>query len=174
VRYVNAPDGRLLVDYRHKLPGRGAYTCLNKECIALAVKRKAFSRALKNTQVDIDIDQLYCDLCAQLKARVLSLIGMARKAGLVASGSQLVLSSLSRPSDIAWVLLVNDVTQGIGAKVRQQTKRADVPLLECFDKATMGQALGLSERSVLALTKSPLAQTLNQELQRYKYVMGEL
>jgi hypothetical protein len=49
-----------------------------------------------------------------------------------------------------------------------------VPLLECFDKATIGQALGLSERSVLAVTKSPLAQTLNQELQRYKYVMGEL
>ncbi len=174
IRYVVAPDGAILVDYQHKLPGRGSYTCFTQECITRAVQRNAFVRSYKNTQVSIDVDQLISSLKAQVTTRVLNLLGMARKAGLVASGSQLVLSTLRDARDIAFVLLATDVTQGIGSKVRQQAARAGVPLLECFDKATMGQALGLSERSVLAVTKSPLAQTLNQELQRYKYVMGEL
>lgn len=174
IRYVAAPDSTLLVDYRHKLPGRGTYTCLNRNCITQAVQRKAFTRSLKNAQVDVSVDQLISSLQEQVTARVLNLIGMARKADLVASGSQLVVASLGKPRDIAWVLMANDVSQGVGSKVRQRSARAGVPLIECFDKAAIGQALGLSERSVVALMKSPLAQTLNYELQRYKYVMGEL
>jgi len=174
IRYVAAPDGVILVDYQHKLPGRGSYTCFKKDCITRAVQRNAFGRSYKNTHVSMDVDQLVNSLREQVTTRVLNLLGMARKAGLVASGSQLVLSSLRDARDIAFILLVDDVTQGIGSKVRQQALRAGVPLLECFDKTTIGQALGLSQRSVLAVSKSPLAQTLNQELQRYKYVMGEL
>lgn len=174
VRYVLAPDGSVLVDYQHKLPGRGSYTCLSRKCITQAVQRKAFTRSFKNAQLNVDIDQLIKSLQEQVKARVLNLMGMARKANLVSSGSQLVLSSLKNPRDIAWVLMAKDITQGVGSKVRERTARADVPLIECFDKAAIGQALGLSERSVVAVMKSPLAQTLNQELHRYTYVMGEL
>ena len=162
-----------MVDYQHKLPGRGAYTCFDRDCITRAVQRRAFARSLKNAQIDVDIDSLISELRLQVEARVLNLIGMARKAGLVASGSQLVLASLKNPEQIAWVLLAEDVTQNVGSKVREQTARACIPLIECFDKATLGQALGLSERSVLALKVSPLAQTLNHELQRYRDVMGD-
>jgi len=174
VRYVSAPDGSLLVDYQHKLPGRGSYTCLSKKCMTQAVQRKAFTRSLKNAQLNVDVEQLISSLQQQVTARVLNLMGMARKANLLSSGSQLVLSSLKNPRDIAWVLMARDITQGVGSKVRERTARANVPLIECFDKAAIGQALGLSERSVIAVMKSPLAQTLNQELQRYTYVMGEL
>ncbi|MEA3466296.1 MAG: DUF448 domain-containing protein [Thermodesulfobacteriota bacterium] len=174
IRYVAAPDGMLLVDYQHKLPGRGTYSCLNKNCITQAVQRKAFTRSLKNSQLNVDVDRLIGSLQEQVTARVLNLIGMARKADLAASGSQLVLASLKKPCDIALVLMATDVSQGVGSKVRHRSARAGVPLIECFDKTAIGQALGLSERSVVALMKSPLAQTLNYELQRYKYVMGVL
>ncbi|OQY19550.1 MAG: hypothetical protein B6I36_03855 [Desulfobacteraceae bacterium 4572_35.1] len=174
IRYVIAPDGALLVDYRHKLPGRGCYTCFNRECITRALRGKGFARALKKNLVETDLNQVLLSLQEQVSTRVLNLLGMARKAGLVDSGSQLVLSKLRDPRDVAFVLLVHDVSKGIGSKVRQSTARAGLPLFEYFDKATIGQALGLSERSVMAVTKSPLAQTLNKELQRYKYVMGEL
>lgn len=174
IRYVASPAGQLLVDYQHKLPGRGAYTCIKGDCIFQAVQRKAFARSLKNAQIEVDRDLLIDTLREQMRQRVLNLIGMARKAGLVASGSQLVLASLAKPGDLAWVLMAHDVSEGVGSKLRQRSERACVPLIECFDKATLGQALGLSERSVMALIKSPLAQTLNHELQRYMYVMGEL
>lgn len=174
IRFVASPQGQLLVDYQHKLPGRGAYSCLKRECITQAVQRKAFARSLKNAQIDVDVDPLISSLRDQVRLRVLNLIGVARKAGLVASGSQLVLATLKNPQEIAWVLMTSDVSEGVGSKLRQRSARANVPLIECFDKATIGQALGLSERSVFALMKSPLAQTLNHELQRYLYVMGEL
>ncbi|MCD6527654.1 MAG: DUF448 domain-containing protein [Desulfuromonas sp.] len=174
IRFVASPNGDLLVDYQHKLPGRGAYSCFKRECITRAVQRKAFARSLKNAQINVDVDPLIGSLREQVRLRVLNLIGMARKAGLVASGSQLVLATLKNPQEIAWVLMTSDVSEGVGSKLRQRSARSNVPLIECFDKATLGQALGLSERSVLALKKSPLAQTLNHELQRYMYVMGEL
>jgi hypothetical protein len=173
VRYVATPTGQVVVDYQHKLPGRGTYTCFDHGCITRAVQRRAFARSLKNAQVDVNIDTLIEGLRDQIRLRILNLIGMARKAGLVASGSQLVLSSLKKPGELSFVILSCDITQGVGDKVRQQAARACIPLIECFDKATLGHALGLSERSVLALKESPLAQTLNHELQRYRDVMGE-
>lgn len=174
VRYVCAPDGTLLVDSQHKLPGRGAYTCFSKECISQAVKRKAFTRAMKNVQISVDPERLIESLCEQLQARVLNLVGMSRKANLMASGSQLVISSLQNPVNISWVLMARDVSQGVGSKVRQRCARANVPLIEYFDKVTIGEALGLPERSVVALLKSPLAQAVKNELLRYTSVMGEV
>ena len=87
VRYVSAPDGSLLVDYQHKLPGRGSYTCLNKKCMTQAVQRKAFTRSLKNAQLDVDVEQLIDSLQQQVRARVLNLMGMARKANFVTKKS---------------------------------------------------------------------------------------
>ncbi|MPM82479.1 hypothetical protein SDC9_129540 [bioreactor metagenome] len=47
VRVVRSPDGIVTIDQSGKKPGRGAYLCLNRECIELARKKKALSRALR-------------------------------------------------------------------------------------------------------------------------------
>ena len=174
VRYIISPTGELLVDYQHKLPGRGAYTCLDKKCVEQALSRNGFARAFKVARIDSDAECLIASLRCQLHNRVINLLGMARKAKLMSSGSQMVLDALRKPRDITAVLLAVDVSAGVGSKVRQRAQHAGVQVFECFDKATIGQALGLTERSVVALIKSPLAQTINYELQRYMYVMGDL
>lgn len=48
IRYVRDPAGKLLVDYRHKLPGRGAYTCVDLNCIVTAVARGGFQDLLSS------------------------------------------------------------------------------------------------------------------------------
>ena len=47
LRIVRSPDGTVKVDPTGKAPGRGAYLCKDVECIRLARKRNALSRALK-------------------------------------------------------------------------------------------------------------------------------
>ena len=46
VRIVRAPDGTIAVDPRGKAPGRGAYIGPSRECLKLALERKALERAL--------------------------------------------------------------------------------------------------------------------------------
>lgn len=47
IRLALDADGRLQIDFRQKMPGRGAYLCRDMACLEKAWKRKAFMRALK-------------------------------------------------------------------------------------------------------------------------------
>jgi uncharacterized protein len=48
VRFA-APEGVLVADEDHSLPGRGAYTCRRPSCFERAVSRRAFARTLRRT-----------------------------------------------------------------------------------------------------------------------------
>ena len=45
IRVVRSPEGQVSLDFRGKLPGRGAYVCPNPACLAKARKSKALERA---------------------------------------------------------------------------------------------------------------------------------
>ena len=45
IRVVKSPEGAISLDFRGKLPGRGAYLCPNAECLKRARKSKALERA---------------------------------------------------------------------------------------------------------------------------------
>lgn len=47
IRVVKSPEGAVSLDFRGKLPGRGAYVCPRKECLARARKSKALERAFE-------------------------------------------------------------------------------------------------------------------------------
>jgi predicted RNA-binding protein YlxR (DUF448 family) len=58
------PEGDITLDFRGKIPGRGAYVCPNAECLEKAVKTRAIDRALE-TKVP---PELYDALREQLEA----------------------------------------------------------------------------------------------------------
>ncbi|MCI8423190.1 MAG: YlxR family protein [Lawsonibacter sp.] len=45
IRVVRSPEGAVSLDFRGKLPGRGAYVCPSGECLKRARKAKALERA---------------------------------------------------------------------------------------------------------------------------------
>lgn len=47
IRIVKTTDGEIVIDQTGKMPGRGAYLCGAKECLALALKANKLNRALK-------------------------------------------------------------------------------------------------------------------------------
>ena len=63
LRIVRSPDGVISVDPTGRKPGRGAYLCHDAECVKLAKKRKAISRALK-CPVDNDLHAQLEEICA--------------------------------------------------------------------------------------------------------------
>ena len=45
VRVVRSPEGVISLDFKGKLPGRGAYVCRDAACLKRAVKSRALERA---------------------------------------------------------------------------------------------------------------------------------
>ena len=173
VRYVRSPDGTLLVDYREKLPGRGAYTCLDAGCIRQAVARKQFDRAFRMTCTPVAADDLCRQLRDELRGRVESLLGMARKSSQILSGGNLVHEALDHPERLAAVILADDVSEGISAKIERKARACGVSCLRFSTKADLGQLLGRGERSVTALVKGRLAETFLSEWHKFTEISGE-
>ena len=47
IRVVRSPEGAISLDFKGKLPGRGAYVCPDGECLKKARKSRALERALE-------------------------------------------------------------------------------------------------------------------------------
>ena len=52
IRVVRSPEGAVSLDFRGKLPGRGAYVCPASACLAKARKARALERAFETTLPD--------------------------------------------------------------------------------------------------------------------------
>ena len=48
IRVVKSPEGQVSLDFRGKLPGRGAYVCPDPECLKRARKSRALERAFSS------------------------------------------------------------------------------------------------------------------------------
>jgi len=173
VRFVLSPDGELLADYRRRLPGRGAYTCIDRGCVEAAVSRRQFDRAFKGRNRTVDGQTLVDRVADQIRERIVNLLGMTRKSGQAVTGSNAVLTALKAPEEISLVLLAEDVSSGIADKVGYRAKGKGVPVFRLFSKALLGKVTGKSERSVVAIKSGPLAETIKTELLRYEHSVGE-
>jgi predicted RNA-binding protein YlxR (DUF448 family) len=172
IRFVRDPSGQLLVDYRQKLPGRGVYTCIKLDCIIQAVTRGGFARSYKQAVTVPDHEMLIQEIVRSLKLRILNLIGMARKAGAIVSGSQSVLQELAKPA-ASLLLVASDAAEGTADKILNRAKGANIPFFKLFDKQTFGSAVGRDERSHLVLTNKKFARNLILEIDRLKNIAGE-
>ena len=47
IRVVKSPEGQVSLDFRGKLPGRGAYVCPDPACLDRARKSRALERAFE-------------------------------------------------------------------------------------------------------------------------------
>jgi uncharacterized protein len=174
IRYVMAADGAVLVDYRQKLPGRGAYTCVKRSCVEEAVRRNQFARAFRGRNQRPQVEELTAEISRQLAEKVENLLGMARKSGAVVEGSSLVLSALDKQDELAAVIAAGDMSEGIFEKVQRKCRVAKVPLFVWGNKESLGQRLGREERSVIGLKRGHLAAALQQGLERYEQFVGEI
>lgn len=173
VRYVRSPEGSVLVDYRNKLPGRGAYTCLNAECIRQAVSRKQFDRAFRAACQPRTAEALVAEVAGALHDHMAALLGMARKSSQLVSGGNLVLDALDRPERLAVVIVAGDTSPGVAEKIERKAGSRQVPLLRFASKSDLGQLLGRGERSVTALLKGRLADAFLTEWRKFKEISGE-
>ncbi|GGE29288.1 DNA-binding protein [Agaricicola taiwanensis] len=172
VRFVRAPDGSIAPDLKRKLPGRGVWVTAHRSDVAEAVKRRAFSRSLKQ-EVAVDpaladrVDALY------LKA-ALDLLSLANKAGKVVTGFSKVEALISGGDPVA-VLHASDAAPDGVRKIEQILRRAGlesrVRRLAPFDGPQMDLALGRSNVIHAALIADAVSKAFlarADDLARYR------
>jgi predicted RNA-binding protein YlxR (DUF448 family) len=146
VRFVAGPDGVVVPDVARKLPGRGLWVEAKREAVDTAAKRGGFSRAAKAKLVapgDLadQVDRL-------LAARLLSGLGLARRAGDLTLGFEKAASAIEG-GKVAWMVEASDGSADGRRKLLQSAKRAALAnlrsprLLGLFSAEELGLALGL-------------------------------
>ncbi len=141
IRFVLSPDGEVVADLAHKLPGRGVWVSANTQTMAQAVKRRLFAKAFR-AEVKVD-PALAENLEAQLEARALSALSMARKAGLVRTGSMKIEADL-RARKAAILLHATDAAPDGIRKLAQaaHASGAAPETLQLFSRDALDNALG--------------------------------
>src|SRR4051794_12285505 len=65
VRVVLEPNGRIKIDRRRSMPGRGAWLHPSRDCVEEAVKRDAMARTFKRKTQPIQVDALWLALAGR-------------------------------------------------------------------------------------------------------------
>jgi hypothetical protein len=170
LRFVLAPDRTLVPDLLSKLPGRGAYTCLNRECMRSAAQKGQFARTFKGEVKFEGSEQLIKQVVERLEERIGSYLALANKAGKVVSGSDQVLESIKKRKT-GFVFIAIDISTDIGAKVREMADRFAVPHIAIFDKDRLGAYIGKGLRSAVSIEHGGFVDKVTMEVAKYRNLL---
>ena len=175
VRFVVGPDEVLVPDVEARAEGRGVWITLSHAAVLEAVKKKAFARSLK---APVEVPPDLADLARlRLEQRLLSALGMARKAGQFVTGATKVKGAIESGTALALLTATDAAPDGrnkmLGAlRALNHARREaglsgpDVPHFESLSSAQMGLALGLENVIHAALTTGAAAQSAVDKARR--------
>lgn len=96
--------------------------------------------------------------------RVLSLIGLATKAGKCASG-EFMTESETKSGRAALVIVAEDASDNTKKKFRDMCEFYEVPIYFYGDKDTLGHAMGKEFRASLAILDEGFAKGIRKQLE---------
>lgn len=172
IRYVLGPANQLAVDYRNRLPGRGAYTCFTKECLGKALKNGGFSRAFRKEISQLSQGDLLNSVQAAIGQRILGLLGVARKAGAVISGTSQLQAAFGR-QEIRYLMIAEDAAAGSVEKITRQAEQENVQWVRFSSQELLGQIAGRENRNCIGIKDKQFAELLAFEANRLQQIAGE-
>jgi len=162
IRFVVSPDGAIVPDVMHKLPGHGIWVSADPDALAKATSKGLFARAAR--QGVTVADDLPAQVEALLARRVVDLISLCRKGGHAVSGYEKVKDWLGK--DEAEVLI-----QASDGSARGKSKLSTPyggSFIGWLTADELGQAFGRQTTIHAALHAGGLAQRVVEEAARLK------
>lgn len=178
IRFVVGPDGTIVPDIAHKLPGRGTWVTCHRDAVRLAVEMRAFARALR-CKVEVDPD-LAGRVEQLLVRRALEQLSICNKAGLVLCGMGKVNSWLDAGANGTLVQAADASKDGLAKVARKyraicaarQSRPIEVSLLT-IDELSL--AIGRENVVHAALSNGKAATNFLSAISRVeKYRAAEL
>lgn len=163
VRLVLSPEGELFVDYRAKLPGRGAWVVPTREVLErLEQHPKLLQRAFRGSVKAEGILEKMRDSNLLALNHALSL---AARSGALVSGGKRVREAVS-DSKCLGLIFASDASSRL--KQDLLSRGGEVFALElALDRASLGAQIGKGPRAAMAVMASKPGRHLIRELQRH-------
>jgi predicted RNA-binding protein YlxR (DUF448 family) len=172
IRFVLAPDGTVVPDLRHRLPGRGAWVTAAAEAVRLAERKRAFVRAFgEPVRVEPGLAERVDGL---LVAAALAALSLARKAGTLVGGLAKVEAALAAKPVAALIHAAeagDDGVRSLAAASRRRYGEKPPPVIRYFDGAQLGLAFGRANVIHAALLVGPATENALarvREIARYR------
>ena len=161
LRFVIGPGGALVLDLSETLPGRGMWISAERAALTRARERALFARAARRP-VAVAPD-LVDEVERRLTARALNLLGLARRAGALATGFERVRQALAE----ARVAVLIEACDGAGhGRARLGALARGLPVVDRFDRDALSRSVGRGNVVHAALAPGPLADRFARECAR--------
>ena len=170
IRFAVSPDGDIVPDIFGKLPGRGIWVVATRDAVNTAVQSGAFPRAAKRKVKAAD--DLADIIEAGLSARVLGMLGMAKRAGQLESGFENV-RSCARNEQMGVRIEASDGQPDGRSKIRvvakAVAKELELPmpvLIGCYSSAELGKVVGRDYIVHACVHPGKMAKAIKAEVKR--------
>jgi len=165
VRFAVGPDDMIVPDVDGRLPGRGLWLRAERDMIETAAQKRLFAKAARaNVSVPPDLADTVADL---LRRRCLNHLGLAQRAGLVASGAEKVRAQIATGRTAA---LMEASDGSVAERQKMSALVSGVPVVDVFTSAELGSALGRDMAVHVALLPGRLTETVLADAGRYRGV----
>ena len=96
--------------------------------------------------------------------QVLSLLGLAARAGKIVSGEEMVIKGIQRDK-IIFVILAEDSGENNKKRISDKSAYYQIPYRVAFTKDQLGNAIGKSSRVVIGITDEGFSKKLEKLLE---------
>ena len=170
IRFVIAPDRRVVPDLAARLPGRGIWLSAKRDVVETARTRGAFAKAARG-QVTVSPD-LTSELTTALARRIGETLGLARRAGQAISGFAKARAWLES-GRAGLVLQASDGSAAERARfLGGRHAGGDVAVATPLDGAALGAVFGRDHAVHVAVAHGRLAEILRIEADRLAGLVG--
>jgi predicted RNA-binding protein YlxR (DUF448 family) len=175
IRFVLDPEGRVVADLRHRLPGRGVWVTARADMVAQAEKKRLFSRGFKE---EVKVEPGLAGRVEELlEDAALHAVSFARKAGEIVTGFAKVETAIARDAVVGIVQAKeagDDGRSKIEAALKRRFGRADaVPILRIFRSEQLDLALGRSNVIHAALLAGRASENVLERVAALACFLGE-
>jgi uncharacterized protein len=168
IRFVVGPENTIVPDVDGRLPGRGLWLRAQRDMIETAAQKRLFAKAARaNVSVAPDLADTVAEL---LRRRCLNHLGLAQRAGLVASGAEKVRAQIATGRTAA---LMEASDGSIAERQKMSALVPGVPVVDVFTSAELGGALGKDMAVHVALRAGRLTEMILEDADRFRGVRGE-
>jgi predicted RNA-binding protein YlxR (DUF448 family) len=175
IRFVLGPDGQVVADLKHKLPGRGVWVTARSGLVEEAVRRRLFNRAFK-TDVKVS-ESLARDIEQAMRNDLRQALSLANKAGMVISGFAKVESAIAEKPVAALVHAAEAAEDGrrkLAGQLRKRLGEAiyNFPVIQDLSNDELDLALGRSHVIHAALVAGAGSDGFLNRWRRYRSYCG--
>jgi len=166
IRLVVDPEGRLVVDYRARLPGRGAWVHPRKACVVEVSAHPG--RLVKALQVDaIDASTLEADLLAAIHRALADGLSQAAAGGALIGGNDALGRALVA-GQIAEVVLANDAAERTERELRREAREGVPFTVSPLDRDALGARVGRAPLAAVGVLAEGASVHLRRQLRRLR------